>query len=113
MTGAVLLQALYLVTCRSLVRSARELGWWSNPAVYAGIGLVLVLQAAFIRLPAMHEVFGSATLDARALALAGAGALLVLPVTAVEERWRRGRAAARGRRRAGPGGRRPSRAQAP
>ena len=112
MTGAVLLQALYLVTCRSLVRSNRELGWWSNPAVYAGIGLVLALQAAFIWLPAMHEVFGSAALDARALALAAAGALLVLPVTAVEERWRRGRAAVRGQGRPGPR-RRPRRAQAP
>jgi calcium-translocating P-type ATPase len=90
-TGAVLFQALYLLTCRSLTRSNRELGWWSNPAVYAGIFIVLVLQAAFILLPFMHQAFGAAPLDARSLGLAVTAALLVLPVTALEERWRRSR----------------------
>lgn len=90
-TAAVLLQAIYLLSCRSLLRSNRELGWWSNPAVYAGIAVVVLLQAAFVALPFMHEVFHAARLDAHALAVASAAALLVLPVTAVEERWRRRR----------------------
>jgi calcium-translocating P-type ATPase len=90
-TGAVLFQAIYLLTCRSLTRSNRELGWWSNPAVYAGILIVLVLQAALILLPFMHQAFGAAPLDARSLGLAVTAALLVLPVTALEERWRRSR----------------------
>jgi hypothetical protein len=42
-------------------------------------------------LPFMHEVFHAAQLDARALGSAATGALLVLPVTAIEERWRRRR----------------------
>jgi calcium-translocating P-type ATPase len=92
-TGAVLLQAVYLLSCRSLTRSNRELGWWSNPSVYAGIALVLLLQAGFIVLPFMHEVFGAARIDARALVTAAAAALLILPVTAAEEHWRRARAA--------------------
>ena len=92
-TGAVLLQAVYLLSCRSLTRSNRELGWWSNPSVYAGIAIVLLLQAAFILLPFMHEVFGAARIDARALVTAAAAALLILPVTAAEEHWRRSRAA--------------------
>jgi Ca2+-transporting ATPase len=103
-TGAVLFQALYLLSCRSLTRSNRELGWWSNPAVYVGIAIVVLLQAAFIALPFMHDVFGAAAIDARALASAAAGALLVLPVTALEERWRRSRAQS-----ASPGGGRRSR----
>ena len=93
-TGAVLLQALYLLSCRSLLRSNRELGWWSNPAVYGGIALVVLAQAAFVVAPVMHDVFHSAQLDARALASALLGALLILPVTAIEERWRRRRLAA-------------------
>jgi calcium-translocating P-type ATPase len=87
-TSAVLFQALYLITCRSLTRPNREIGHWSNPAVYVGIFGVLLLQLAFVALPFMHELFGSARLDLQALALASAASLLVLPVTWVEERWR-------------------------
>ena len=36
----------------------------------------------------MHDVFGSARIGPRALALAAAGSLAILPVTWVEERWR-------------------------
>jgi len=87
-TGAVLLQALYLITCRSLTRPNRELGHFSNPAVFWGIGAVLVLQALFIYTPVMQAVFGSDALGARELLWTVAGALLVLPVTWAEERWR-------------------------
>jgi calcium-translocating P-type ATPase len=91
-TGAVLLQALYLLTCRSLTRPNREIGRWSNPAVYAGILAVLVLQALFLTLPFMHDLCGSAQLDLQALAWAGGASLLILPVTWLEERWRVSRA---------------------
>jgi magnesium-transporting ATPase (P-type) len=87
-TGAVLLQALYLIACRSLTRPNRELGHWSNPTVYAGIAAVLALQALFVFAPFMHAIFGSAALGARELAWAAAAATLVLPVTWLEERWR-------------------------
>jgi calcium-translocating P-type ATPase len=87
-TGAVLLQALYLLTCRSLTRPNREIGRWSNPLVYVGIAIVLGLQALFVAAPFMHDIFGAASLDARSLALAAAASLVILPVTWVEERWR-------------------------
>ena len=87
-TAAVIFQALYLLTCRSLTRPNREIGRWSNPAVYAGILAVLVLQVGFVALPPMHEVFGSARPDLQALTLALGASLLVFPVTWVEERWR-------------------------
>ena len=52
-TGAVLLQAIYLLSCRSLTRSNREIGLFSNPSVYAGIAIVLALQAR-VRPAALH-----------------------------------------------------------
>jgi magnesium-transporting ATPase (P-type) len=87
-TGAVLLQALYLITCRSLTRPNRELGHWSNPSIYVGIAGALALQALFVYAPFMQSIFGSAALGARELAWAAASATAVLPVTWVEERWR-------------------------
>jgi len=91
-TGAVMLQALYLLTCRSLIRSNRELGRWTNPSVYVGIAAVAALQALFVFAPFMHTIFGSAALGARELGWAAAAALVILPVTWVEERWRAARA---------------------
>jgi calcium-translocating P-type ATPase len=96
-TGAVLLQALYLIACRSLTRPNRELGHWSNPTIYAGIGAVLGLQALFVFAPFMQAVFGSAALGARELLWAAVAASVVLPVTWVEERWRVRRALTRSR----------------
>jgi calcium-translocating P-type ATPase len=87
-TGAVLLQAFYLLACRSLTRPNREIGRWSNPFVYVGIGVVVALQALFVFAPFMHAVFGAAAIDARALAVALLASLVILPVTWVEERWR-------------------------
>jgi magnesium-transporting ATPase (P-type) len=78
----------YLLACRSLTRPNRELGWWSNPAVYAGIAVVVALQALFVFAPLMHDIFGSARIEPRALGLAAAGALAILPVAWAEERWR-------------------------
>ena len=84
-----------------MTRSNREIGLFSNPSVYAGIAIVLALQAAFVLLPFMHDIFGSARIGLTALAYAALGALLILPVTAIEEHWRRARASrprSRGRR---------------
>ena len=80
-TGAVLLQALYLLACRSLTRPNRELGRWSNPAVYVGHRRRAGLQALFVYAPFMQAVFGSAALGARELAWAARRPLVVLPVT--------------------------------
>ncbi len=98
-TGAVVLQALYLLACRSLTRPNRELGHCSNPSVYAGIAVVLALQALFVFAPFMQTIFGSAALGARELAWAVIASVAILPVTWAEERWR----VARSRPRAAPG----------
>ncbi len=87
-TGAVVLQAYYLLACRSLTRPNRELGRWSNPSVYVGIAVVLALQALFVYAPFMQAVFGSEAIGARQLAWAVVAAVVILPVSGAEERWR-------------------------
>jgi hypothetical protein len=56
--------------------------------VYAGIAAVLALQALFVFAPFMQALFGSAALGARELVWAAAAAVIILPVTWAEERWR-------------------------
>jgi magnesium-transporting ATPase (P-type) len=91
-TAIVLFQVVYLLQCRSLRSTIFEIGVTSNPWAWVGIAAILVLQAAFIYLPPMQEVFGSAPLSPGALVLAGASALVLLPAVAVEEAVRRRRA---------------------
>jgi calcium-translocating P-type ATPase len=91
-TGAVILQAFYLLACRSLTRPNRELGRWSNPAAYVGIGIVLALQAVYVYAPFMQTIFGSAPLGAGQIVVATAAAVTVLPVAGAEE-WLRRRSA--------------------
>jgi Ca2+-transporting ATPase len=53
-------QAFYLLNCRSLTRSMRSVGWFSNPWIWAGIGGMLALQLAFTYVPFMNAAFHSA-----------------------------------------------------
>ncbi len=90
-TTVVLFQVFYLVSCRSLYQSVFRIGVFSNPAVFPGIALMLVLQAAFIYAPVMNRLFGSAPLDLDALFKSALAAVLVLPVISLEKAWRRRR----------------------
>jgi magnesium-transporting ATPase (P-type) len=62
----VCIEAFYLVSCRSLVRPARTLGFFSNRWVFAGIGAMALAQAAFTYVPWMNAVFHTAPIDAAA-----------------------------------------------
>ena len=86
-TTVILFQCFYLLQCRSLRDSALQIGLWTNPWVYVGIGVLLVLHTGFVYLPFMHRLFGSAPLDAAAWLRAIGAALVVLPVIYAEKEW--------------------------
>ena len=88
-TAVVLMQTVYVVQCRSLTGSARDVGLWRNPWIYVGIAVLLALQVAFVYLPALQRAFGSAPLDGAGWLRAAAAALTVVPVVAAEKWWRR------------------------
>jgi calcium-translocating P-type ATPase len=88
-TTIVIFQVVYLLQCRSLRRTIFHVGVMSNPWVWAGIGAILALQAGFIYLPGMQDVFGSTGLDAGEWLQAAATALVLVPAIAVEEAVRR------------------------
>lgn len=76
--------------CRSLIRSARSPGFFSNRWLLAGIAAMVAAQMAFTYLPFMNPAFHSGPLDAaawlRILAVALAASLIV-----AFEKWVRAR----------------------
>lgn len=88
-TTIVLFQVVYLLQCRSLRGTIRDVGVWSNPWVWAGIAAILLLQSAFIYLPPLQDVFGTVALGPGAWAQAAAAATVLVPAIAVEEAVRR------------------------
>jgi magnesium-transporting ATPase (P-type) len=88
-TAVAFFQIFYVLACRTFVAPVRSIGWTSNPSIYAGIAILLVLHAGFVHLPAAHTVFGTAHLTPAQWVLAAAAGALVVPAVAVEKRWRR------------------------
>lgn len=84
-TTVVFFQIVYLLMCRSLRGSVLALGLFSNGTVFAGIALVLLLQAGFVYLPPLQAIFGTAPLAPGALALSALVAAVVAPAIALEK----------------------------
>jgi len=81
-TVMVVLEAFYLLSCRSLVRPMREIGFFSNLWVYYGIAAMFFFQALFIYLPVMNTLFSSSPLGMmQLLRTLGAGVVLLIIVT--------------------------------
>lgn len=89
-TSIVFTQIFYLFNCRSLRSSIRKQGFFGNPSVFAGVAILLLLQAAFLYLPPLQNIFGTTPLDVRAWFLAAAIGSSVLPVISLDK-WLRSR----------------------
>ncbi len=89
-TSITFTQIFYLLNCRSLHSSLFTQGFFSNPAIFIGIGILLVLQACFIYLPPLQTLFNSAPLDGRGWMFAMAVGATVLPVISFDK-WVRNR----------------------
>jgi len=90
-TSITFTQVFYLLNCRSLRDSLLSQGVFSNPAIFIGIGILLLLQACFIYLPPLQAVFGTAPLDGMAWLYAMLVGAVVLPVISLDKWVRRHR----------------------
>ncbi|TXK29463.1 HAD-IC family P-type ATPase, partial [Pontibacter qinzhouensis] len=63
-TVFIVLQSFYLLNCRSLRNPFFPSGFFSNPMIFYGIGLMLALQLAFVYAPFMNKLFGTAPISA-------------------------------------------------
>ncbi|UFS69803.1 cation-transporting P-type ATPase [Geomonas sp. RF6] len=94
-TSIIFTQSFYLLNCRSLRDSLFAQGIFSNLTIFVGIGILLLLQACFVYLPPLREIFDFAPLDAQALLDALIAGAIVLPVISLEK-WIRSRRAPKG-----------------
>jgi cation-transporting P-type ATPase F len=59
----VLVELFYLFNCRSLTQSMFRVGFFSNPMLFSGVAIMLILQLMFTYLPAMNLMFQSAPIS--------------------------------------------------
>jgi len=84
-TTVIMFQIFYLQTSRSLRHSLWHIGLTSNPTIYVGVATLLLVQAAYIYLPQLQAVFGSAPLGWIDLLIATLVGSLIVPVVAAEK----------------------------
>jgi magnesium-transporting ATPase (P-type) len=83
----VMVEMAYLFNCRSLTRGFWQQGWFSNPWIWVGLGVMLVLQLLMTYLPIMNDLFGSAPIGIQEWLEIVAIALLAAAIVGVEKRF--------------------------
>ena len=82
----VMVEAFYLLNCRSLTRSIFALGIFSNVWVILGIGLIIAIQLLFTYAPVMNGLFHSAPIAGESwLRIVAVGAIAFAAVEL--EKW--------------------------
>ncbi len=90
----VVVEVAYLVNCRSLDRSIRQVGLRGNPWVPVGMAVMLALQLLFTYAPWMNTLFDSAPIDLVWWLRVTAVGLAVLAIVE-SEKWLRRRSGIR------------------
>lgn len=83
----VVMEVAYLLACRSLRGTLREVGLFSNPWIWVGILSMAALQFAFTYAPPMNEVFDTAPMPAVSWMPLLVLAPLVYFIVAALKRW--------------------------
>ncbi len=84
-TFVILFQIFYMLNCRSLHDSLMKIGFFSNPTVFLGIGVVLGLQAVFIYTPFMQNIFNTVPLTPEELLFAVLFGFAIFPIIGIEK----------------------------
>ncbi|MDO9598320.1 MAG: cation transporting ATPase C-terminal domain-containing protein [Azoarcus sp.] len=84
----VMIETVYLFSCRSLQRSVWQVAWFSNPWLWAGSITMVLLQLGFTYLPAFNRVFQTAPITLSDWSLILVVALISLVAVVLEKRFR-------------------------
>ena len=85
----VAIEIVYLFNCRSLRLPVTAVAAFSNPWVWAGTGLQLVLQMAITYWAPLNAAFATAPIGARAWGEITVISLVAMGIVELEKRWRR------------------------
>jgi magnesium-transporting ATPase (P-type) len=83
----VMVEAAYLLNCRSLYRGFWQQGLFSNPWIWAGMGAMLALQMGMTYLPVMNRLFGTAPIGFAEWGEIAAVAVVCSLIVGVEKRF--------------------------
>ena len=83
----VVVEAFYLFNCRSLSSQSPRL--FSNPALWAGLAVMAVLQLLLTYLPLLNRLFATAPIGGSEWLEIFAVGVLAMGVVGVDKRWRR------------------------
>ncbi len=84
----VMVEAVYLYNTRSFAQSPFALGFFSNPWISVGAGIMIVLQLLYTYLPVMNKLFGSAPIDGLEWLKIALVALVVFGIVEFEKKLR-------------------------
>lgn len=87
-TTVILVEAFYLLNCRSLRRPLKELGYFSNPWVWYGILGMLLIQLGFVHLPWANVLFQTEALGLLTWAKMVMAGFLLYILISIEKRVR-------------------------
>lgn len=87
-TSVIFLQIFYLLNCRSLRESIFSIGIFTNYTVFIGISVLLLLQAGYVYLPFMNDLFGSYPLGFDEWIESILYGAIVLPIITIEKIFR-------------------------
>ena len=85
----VMVELFYLFNCRSLTQSMFRVGFFSNPLLFGGVAIMLILQAMFTYLPVMNIMFHSAPISFGAWGRIVAVAIIISFTVGVEKWFRK------------------------
>jgi magnesium-transporting ATPase (P-type) len=91
----VMIELAYLFNCRSMTRPLRQIGFFSNPWVWAGSAAMITAQLLLTYLPTMQTVFGTTAINPTSWLRILAAAAITFAIVSIESAFRRRRAATR------------------
>ena len=84
-------EMFYLFNCRSMTDPVWKLGLFSNPLLWAGVGVMTLLQLLYTYLPLLNTVFQSAPMGLKEWGMVLTSSLVIYVVVEIEKKISRSR----------------------